>query len=347
MSDPAFELLRPTLQRTDGNSLWIADENLLGARLTVNPAVLAISNRFDLAHQLQQAGWRSEFSDFDLSGIADGSIDRLIYRVSKEKPVVHHIINEAYRLLKPGGQLLLAGAKGEGIKSYIDKAGKLFHGDCDAEKASKDYWLATLTRPDEPAGPELDDQDYRQLRECLADDRFSFSSKPGQYGWNKLDKGSALLIEQLPQFLEALPGAPERILDLGCGYGYLALHASRLGAPVTATDNNAAALTSCKANFARYAIDGEVIAADCADRIDGRYELILCNPPFHAGFSVEGDLTDRFLQAAHDRLSRHGIACFVVNQHIPLERKAAPLFGQVETLLDSGNFKLVRLSQPR
>ncbi|MCV6588854.1 MAG: methyltransferase [Marinobacterium sp.] len=373
MTDPAFSLLRPALQRATGNCLWLADENLLQARLTPNPAITALCNRLDLHQALAKQGWQSQFCDFDFSGIADASQDHVIYRVSKEKPVVHHVINQAFRVLKPGGILELTGEKGEGIKSYIDKARKLFDGQCEAEKADKNYWYAELTRP-EHQGPALDDSEYPLIRDAVKDEHFFFSSKPGLFGWNKIDKGSAFLIEQLPAMLDGLPhdrSEPLRSLDLGCGYGYLSLHLHRLLSSavvsealssktqppetpphkvlhheIVATDNNAAAISCCQQNFQRYQLPGNVIAADCAKGITGVFELVICNPPFHTGFNVENSLTDRFLNATAQHLSHSGIACFVVNKHIPLERKATGYFSQVETCADNGHFKLVRMRYP-
>lgn len=348
MTDTAFNLILPALKQTVGESLWIADENLLETQLSATASTRAITNRLDLHQALQQQGWQSQFSDFDFSNIADQSLDRVIYRVSKEKPVVHHIINQACRILKTGGVLELAGEKGEGIKTYIDKAKKLFDGQCDADKADRNYWHARLTRPTTP-GPQLDDASYPEVREAVSDSQFSFSSKPGLFGWNKIDKGSQFLIEQLPAMLAG--EQPQRCLDLGCGYGYLSLHlAHQLGhssAEITATDNNAAAIHCCQQNFDRYQLNGNVIAASCADGIAGPFDLIICNPPFHTGFSVENSLTDRFLAATAARLATDGSACFVVNKHIPLENKARRWFRVVETCADNGHFKLVRLRQPQ
>lgn len=344
MSDMAFELLRPALTRATGRTVWVADENLLGVHSTPNTAVTAIVNRLDLHLQLQQMGWQARYSDFDLGGFEDSSVDCVIYRVSKEKPVVHHVINEAFRILKPEGILLMAGDKGEGIKTYFDKAGKLFAGQAKTEKATKDTWRGEFIRPAAPGCEWLDDKAYETLRPAVADGQFEYWSKPGVYGWNKIDKGSAYLIEHLDQFLMVMPEPPKQMLDLGCGYGYLSLNASHLDIPVVATDNNAAAIAACERNFARYPINGKVVAADCARGIAQKFDLILCNPPFHAGFEIEGDLTDRFLQAAHDHLSDGGIACFVTNLHIPLERKAARMFRQVEIIASDRHFKLTRLS---
>lgn len=344
MSDSAFDLLRPYLQNAKRTALWVADENLLSAQLQTNPALQVIVNRLDLFQRLKQQDWNAQFSDFDFVGFDNNSVDSVIYRVSKEKPVVHHVINEAFRILKPGGMFYMTGDKGEGIKTYIDKAKKLFAGQCNAQKADRDTWLSIFTRPDEAGSKRLDDQNYTELRVTASDNRFDYWSKPGVYGWNKVDKGSAYLIEHLDQFLMVMPEPPKQMLDLGCGYGYLSLNASHLAIPITATDNNAAAVAACECNFARYPINGQVITADCARSIERKFDLILCNPPFHAGFDIEGNLTDRFLKAAHDHLGDTGIACFATNMHIPLERKAQSLFHQVEIIASNGNFKLTRLS---
>lgn len=349
MTDAAFTLLKPELDSATGAALWIADENALRpAQLTApNPHIQVISNRYDLFQKLRDNGWQCEFSDFDLSGFSDHSLDRICYRVSKEKPVVHHIINEAFRCLKEGGKLAISGLKNEGIKTYLDKAKKLFAGQIELVKSDKNTWMGILQRPAEAASPLLDDQDYDIIREVASDQQFSYCSKPGVFGWNKIDKGSEYLISELTQFTDQLSQAPARILDLGCGYGYLSLNCQHLDAEITATDNNAAAISICREHFKRYNIKGSVIAADCAAGIEEKFPMIICNPPFHQGFSVEGDLTDRFLKATRQRLASDGVACFVVNLHIPLERKAQSLFSTVKTVDGNGSFKLVLLAKPK
>jgi 16S rRNA (guanine1207-N2)-methyltransferase len=176
----------------------------------------------------------------------------------------------------------------------------------------------------------------------------SIISKPGQFGWNKLDQGSAFLIKALPEILAQHSIAPQGCLDLGCGYGYLTLMASQLPACQAIshwllTDNNAAAVLSATHNVQINPLNAQVIADDCAANIHHPVDLILCNPPFHQGFSVEGELTERFLAATRKLIAKGGLAVFVINQFIPLEKKASALFRQVETFANNGSFKLVIL----
>lgn len=349
MKDAAFELLKPELDKAPESSLWIADENLLNQLSRVNGNVQVITNRYDLMQQLQQAGWNTVFSDFDFSEIADHSLSRIVYRVSKEKPVVHHVINQAIRTLKPGGELCIAGLKNEGIKTYLDKAKKLFAGQIELVKSDKNTWMGVLQSPGEADTELLEDQRYAELREVAADEQYGYQSKPGVYGWNKVDRGSAYLAEELPRFLDSMTAKPDSILDLGCGYGYLSLQCAALlpDTMITATDNNAGAISACQANFAQAGIQGEVIADNCAEGVSEKYPMVICNPPFHQGFSTDGDLTDRFIASAHRHLQQDGIAAFVTNLHIPLERKAARWFKKIDIVADNGNFKLIRLAQPK
>ena len=362
MNDLALNLLLEKILSDRENpeesecNLWILDENLAPSDITQGAAkskipLTLICNRLDLQQQLKTNKVTSTFSDFDFSGFEDNSVDRIFYRVSKEKTVVHHIINQAFRVLKPGGTLAIAGYKNEGAKTYIDKASKLFNGAISKFKGGQSSHFAVISKGSTSHGEMLDDKDYAHTRSIntRSNDRdFSFISKPGQFGWNKADKGSELLIQLLPEVIRKRHTPAETMLDLGCGYGYLSLMTASIDGlemldlqQITATDNNAAAILSCEENLKTTGKNYNVIADNCAHGIRGRFDLVLCNPPFHQGFAVDNDLTRMFLEQAHKRLHAKGDAVFVVNQFIPLERKAQDLFGKITLLAEDNGFKVV------
>lgn len=336
--DGALSLLFPHIRAQSAPALWVLDEHGGGPGMPApNSQVAVLSNRVDVSEEMRRTGWGAAFSDFDLAPWPAGSLDAIFFRVAKEKPVVHHIINAAAERLAPGGRLLLSGGKQQGIKTYARHAGERLGGPLDFRKMGTEY-LAVIRRGERP-GTALDDRDYATLRPAISGGALNYLTKPGLYGWDKVDAGSALLVAHLPEC------TPQQVLDLGCGYGYLSLQVWHRLRPqrIVASDNNAAALLACRANFAAQAIVGEVIAADCGDGIEGVFDLVLCNPPFHQGFGIERGLTERFIASARRLTVAGGQALFVTNAFLPLEQVARRHYAQVITLVDDGRFRVTRL----
>lgn len=333
------------------NRLWLMDENHANslAKNLPNNNIKVISNRLDVVQEAKNNAFNAEFSDFDFSRIADNSLDKIFYRISKEKPLVHHIFNQAWRCLRAGGQIYLAGYKNEGIKTFVEKLAKNLG---DTQKAVKEgaLYTARLSKCRNWTASEcLDDQDYVNLRLMLDNESKEFFSKPGLFGWNKIDLGSELLVKHLDN-IDLIRLSPKNCLDLGCGYGYITLAASKSSQcqsvkSWTMTDNNAAAIIASEKNLQLAGLNGKVIADDCAAGINETFDLILCNPPFHQGFNPDADLTEKFVRETKRLLSKDGIAFFVINQFVPLESKAENYFSQIKLIRKEAGFKLISLQK--
>ncbi len=341
-TDHSLQLLLNLIRQEQQPSIWIADEHAASLdNLSSNPQVSVVSNRFDVAETLKKQGWNSQFSDLDFRHFADKSIANIYFRLAKEKPLVNHLFNQAARLLQVGGQLVITGNKQQGIKNYAKNAARCLAGKASIKKYGSEY-IAIIHRGADDSSP-IDDKNYTELRIAQHYQAIDILSKPGQFGWDKLDQGSLLLADH---FKSQPFTVPSTILDLGCGYGFLSLaaHLTWPRAIITATDNNAAALQSCTMNFQQQCINGKVIADNCASNIQEKYDLILCNPPFHQGFSVEQPLTQRFVTSAKRLSHKQSIILFVVNAFIPLEKIAQRAFKQIDTLENNGQFKIIQLN---
>lgn len=335
-TDTALTALMTALSTCSRPLWWFA-----GEQDAPPPAVVGecrvFSNRCDTAAMFSNQGYPVTLGDFDLPETGVAAPQTIGYRVSKEKALVHYLINQAALHLPEGGELLLAGFKGDGLKTYADKAAKLLGGHKQVLKCAGNAYVARLTKG-ALTGAWLPDQDYTRLQQIHSSPLLL--SKPGVFGWQKLDRGSALLIAQLPAVLASLPRRPQRLLDLGCGYGYLTVMANQYlpGCQWLLTDNSATALVAAAANCQQHGIAAELLLADCAAGAAGPFDMVLCNPPFHQGFAVEGQLTSRFLAAAESLLVRGGRALFVVNEFIALERQARHYFATAEVLLRCDGF---------
>ncbi len=346
--DQSIDLALEGLKSLNGKVMVVADENWSEVRWarvsqTHKCKLLVLSNRCNVFDNASKAGIQSYFNDFDFSAALDNTFDYLIYRVSKERAATHHVINQAARILKPNASLILSGKKHDGIRLYIKRACGLFGYDTQPKKYGMAY-MASIRLNTSSLRP-LEDDNYSALRTLKSLDKGKYFSKPGIFGWDKIDRGSAFLIENLPNFLALNHKSPNNLLDLGCGYGYLACEAARYAFQhITATDNNAAALAACKKNFEKLLkVPNEVVASDAREHIDKCFEVILCNPPFHQGFSVDRDIEEQFLRCAKRLLAPTGTALFVVNKFIPIERNAEKHFNSVEVLSSNDSFKLVKL----
>jgi len=323
------------------------DENSAGLKALIAGAnCLYISNRFDIAKNLNSKKTPVSFSDWVIDAEA-GSQDLFIFRLSKEKAINHHLLNQALKVLKPDGRLIFSGQKNDGFKTYAKKVSTCLGASHTQKNGS--HYIFEGRSPLITDQFLLDDSDYGSQQDIGN----GFTSKPGQFGWNKFDQGSELLVNALLQDLATCESTYKSLLDLGCGYGFITKHLAETLTTlqeIIASDNNAAALLSAEVNLAGFVSEDrsvDVIGADCAESIDKTFDIVVCNPPFHQGFDVENQLTDKFLKSARDHLNRKGTAYFVVNSFIGIEKKSKAYFPNCETLVNNKRFKVLKLQKSK
>ena len=348
--DNCVQLLLNKLPFLNGAIMIVADENWQNVdwhsiKIFKQKNMRVFSNRFDIVGNVNNSGIECIFCDFDFSQIPEKSLDHIIFRVSKEKAITQHTINNAQRLLKKGASLLIAGQKKEGIKTYIKLSQKLLSDTSKIQKFGVDYIASIACRSIVKGKAEGDD--YSQMRKIVHTDDRIFFSKPGIFGWGKIDQGSKFLCEHLELFFKTYDFIPTSLLDLGCGYGYVACEARRFEfLNIFATDNNAAAISACKLNFTHYGLrEANVMATDAGQRISENFDAILCNPPIHVGSRVDLALIRKFLISTRRLLTKTGKALFVVDVCTPLESLAMNNFSRVHTISKNRQFKLISLSQ--
>ena len=238
----------------------------------------------------------------------------------------------AHAALRSGGTALIVMHKDGGAKRYEKLAARLFG---DLEVLAKDGgWRLVRAR--------------KTRLETLEVDRLSFnaagltlSADPGVFAAGKLDPGTERLLEVVP--LGAFAG--KRVLELGCGYGLVALKASLAGAAVTAVDDDLLAVRSTYQNAQRYGADVRALHSDVDSELqDETFDAVLMNPPFHVGKQVVLDVPQAFLAAAYMRLRPGGTLTLVANRALPYERELAG-FASWETLLVDSQFKVLQATR--
>lgn len=167
-------------------------------------------------------------------------------------------------------------------------------------------------------------------------------TQPGLFSWNRVDAGSRLLAEHLP---EALKGAGA---DLGCGYGYLAcLLARKAGVTALyAVDADARAAEACRKNLAGtgVSIDTQVLWRDATAPIPEipKLDWVVMNPPFHTQQEEDRELGQKFCEAAMKMLRSGGVLYVVANRHMPYEALLQKSARSVTLLADRDGFKILK-----
>jgi 16S rRNA (guanine1207-N2)-methyltransferase len=196
------------------------------------------------------------------------------------------------------------------------------------------YFTATPASADE----------RRRMRVRLAGRDVEVEVATGVFSPGGLDKGTAVLLDEAPT-----PPATGTFLDLGCGWGAIALTLALRspGATVWALDVNERALDLTRRNAAALGLGG--VHASTADGIpdDVRFDLIWSNPPIRVGKAVLHDLLHTWLP----RLSPTGVAHLVVQRNLgsdSLQRWVEAELGMpCSRLTSSKGFRVLEVRSPR
>ncbi|MDN3718595.1 methyltransferase [Roseibium salinum] len=85
------------------------------------------------------------------------------------------------------------------------------------------------------------------------------------------------------------------------------------------------------------------IWSDVTKGIEGPYDFIVSNPPFHqAGKADRTDVGQGFIRAAAAGLRSGGDFYMVANRHLPYEQTLTEVFAHVVQLADEGGYKVIK-----
>ncbi len=191
------------------------------------------------------------------------------------------------------------------------------------------------------------DGELRRVPLRLADRDVEVVTAGGVFSPDGVDKGTRVLLAEAPT-----PPAEGTFLDLGCGWGPLALTLALRspGATVHAVDVNERALDLCRRNAAALGCDNLVASTPEAVDPSTRFDLVWSNPPIRVGKAVLHELLTTWLP----RLAPGGAAHLVVQKNLGsdslqawLARTLPGLMGPVtvDRAASSKGFRVLRVAR--
>ena len=137
---------------------------------------------------------------------------------------------------------------------------------------------------------------------------FAFYSDNGVFSKDYIDQGSRLLLESYMKNARN----DIRVLDVGCGYGYLGIVIGVLtNSYVDMIDVNKRAVHLTEKNIKRYKdFKGKAFISDAYENIKEKYNVIITNPPIRVG----KDKVLEILENAFDHMEDDGELYFVIRR---------------------------------
>ena len=265
--------------------------------------------------------------------------DWIILSLPRQKALLKMLLACAAALLADNGTLWLAGENKAGIKS----SGKWLKEYFSTVRKVDNARHCTLFEAANPikTGP-FSSRSYRdswQISE--ADCQLQIVSYPGVFAHGRLDAGTSLLLQSLPE----LP-IDNQVLDFGCGAGVIgaSIKCRYPSAQVSFLDTNALALKSCEETLAANELQGTVLASSGLNELTGKFDWIVSNPPIHSGVKTDNHLGMTLLESLLQYLNPGAQLLLVANRHLPYENWLNERFTNVRELSTNDHFKVLLAS---
>jgi len=177
-------------------------------------------------------------------------------------------------------------------------------------------------------------------KSIFLENKHEFKNESNVFSREKLDIGTRFFLENF----NLVTG--NKILDLGCGNGVLGVEASYLNPEATIhfTDESAMAIKSAQNNFKvhREESNANFSWTDVLEGVEEKFDLILCNPPFHQQNVVGDHIAWSMFQQSFKSLEKGGRILVIGNRHLGYHVKLKKLFKNCETLVNNKKFVILQ-----
>lgn len=308
------ETLKTLLHPFEAGVLDLPDKGTRALFLGAEPG-FRLPEGFDAVMTLVQ-GFRPDFMSLQASGRSvlpapEGEgYDLALVLIGRHRGRNERDVADAIARTRPGGLIVVAGGKEDGIASLRKRLDRLvpiedalpkhhgivlwFRHSAEAEEA------AVVLRADNP--------------DMLVDGRFH--TAPGMFSHDRIDRGSRLLASHLPADIKGAAA------DFCAGWGFLATEVAARAKSLTRLDlyeAEHAALQAARRNVTVEGLEPRFFWQDLLkEPVERQYDFIVMNPPFHAaGAAADPAIGQGMIRAASNALKPGGRLLMVANRQLP------------------------------
>lgn len=240
-----------------------------------------------------------------------------------------------------GGHIHLYGASAEGIRS----AARHFPAGTDEPRAALIKARCRVLTAARGAAPPRPDDLASWKHEAPVDwgsGSRAWTFYPGVFAYGRLDPATALLIAALPDIPDG-----SRVLDFGAGTGPVGaavMERTGIRTEVHLLEPDAISLAAAAVNVPeaiRVAGHGlSAVTGHGRSTVAGPYDLIVSNPPIHAGGAQSLRTVEGLVRGAPAALAKGGSLLLVAQRRLPVPRLLQDAFRDVRAAADRGQFRV-------
>jgi 16S rRNA (guanine1207-N2)-methyltransferase len=287
-------------------------------------------------HAGDQAALDARFEDRSHFGVTvpEQPFDAAVVFLPKARELTNYLLNALASRLA-GRELFLVGEKRSGIEAAAKQLSPF--GRARKLDSARHCQLWQVTVEDAPQAVTLESL-AQQYEVEMEDGPLKVVSLPGVFSQGRLDRGSALLLENI----DKLPSG--NLLDFGCGAGVLGAAVKRRYPHnnVIMLDVDAFATASTRLTLAANGLEAEVLTGDGIDAAPMGLSTILSNPPFHVGVHTDYQATENLLRKARQHLKSGGELRLVANAFLKYQPIIEEHFGVCAIKAQGNGFRIYR-----
>ncbi len=243
------------------------------------------------------------------------------------------LLHAAAARVADGARIYLYGATNEGIRSAARHFPEGTEPPVTLHIKRRCRVLAATRHAPPPRPDGLDSWELRAPLDWGSGPR-DWTFYPGVFACGRLDSATALLIDCLP----ALP-AGARLLDFGAGTGIIAAAALERGAPgaeAVLLERDAIALVAASRNLP----GATLVLGRGVATVPGPFDLIVSNPPIHAGSAQSLATVEKLVHEAATVLAPGGRLLIVAQRRLPIPRILERTYPLMNTIADRDSFRV-------